>query len=515
MLTDALTVGSDDWWLMRLATNMGAGFPRLFSLKRHRDGDALIPEEATPAMREAYLAAAKQGRLVMTDLIVKAKTNRQRAIGFRTAAAGDEIGDDLAWKNWKNSQMTVGSRRLNDDVGHYGAGYIVVTGSTLGTGPQFEGKVDQPLMVPRNGWTTFTQQYVDTPWLAEAGITIGYDPVLGGDTIILYRPGYIRTAVKIADKTTIPNNGEIWNPGTEWTWVTGPVSLGYTTDVPIVRLGTLDGFGLYEKHLDTIDRINDVIKQRSTIIRMQAFRQRAVQGDFPTVYPPEHERAGETIDYDELFKAGPAALWFIPNGAEIWESAVTDITPVLAANDKDIKHLAAVTSTPLYVLSPDAAAGSAAGAELSERMLLFTINELNELADAAFAIALGLCFQAQRDAVRADPSTIETIWASVSMATMAAKAAAAPQAKAGGMPQRFIDEKVFEFTPAEIRQARQDREDEAFDAATPAVDEAALQDPEPGSALADEPEPEVEPEVVPTKAAAKPKPKPRPAKAVA
>ncbi len=37
------------------------------------------------------------------------------------------------------------------------------------------------------------------------------------------------------------------------------------------------------------------------------------------------------------------------------------------------------------------------------------------------------------------------------------------QAKAGGMPQRMIDEKVFQFTPAEIAQARQDRSDEAFE----------------------------------------------------
>ena len=494
---------------MGLATEMGAGFPRLQKLKRHREGDALIPEESTPAMREAYLAAAKQGRLVMTDLIVKAKTNRQRAIGFRTAAPGDDTGDDSAWGNWKRSMMTVYSRKLLDDVGHYGCAYLIVTGSTVGTGAEFEGEKDEPLMVNRDGWSTHAQTYAAKPWLVEAGITIGYDPVLVADTITLYRPGYIRTAFKPSDKPSIPNNGDLWTPGSEWTWAAGPVALGYSEDVAIVKLEAPDGFGFYEKHLDTIDRINDVIKQRSTIIRMQAFRQRAVQGNFPTVYPPEHPRAGEVIDYDELFKAGPAALWFIPEGAEIWESVVTDVTPVLNANDKDIKHLAAVTSTPLYVLSPDAAAGSAAGAELSERMLLFTILELNDLADVAFALALGLCFQAQRDTVRADPAMIETIWASVSMNTMAVKAAAAPQAKAGGMPQRMIDEKIFELTPAEIKQARQDREDEAFDAAQPAVDEAALQPPAPGSALADEVvEPEVDPNAPPA-VAPKPTPKPR------
>lgn len=467
MLTETGTIGSDDWWLMRCATEMGLTFPRLYKLKRHRDGDAVVPEEASAAMREAFVKWARQGRLVMSDLIVTAKTNKQKVIGFRTSAVGDEDGDDAAWANWKRSLMTVNSRKFFNDIGHYGTAYLIVTGSSIGTGGSVTGTLDQPLIVPSNGWNTYSIQYGSTPWLTEAAITIGYDATIGADTITLWRPGYVRTAIKPSKQSTIPTDGNEWTPGTDWTWEGGPQSLGFTTDNAVVRCDAPDGVGFYEKHLDTIDRINETIKQRSTIIAMQAFRQRAIEGNLPQVYPKGHEQEGEPIDYDELFKAGPAALWMIPEGAKIWESAVTDITPILTANDKDIKHLAAVTSTPLYVLSPDAAAGSAAGADLSKEMNSSAVEDLNELADAAFALAQGLAFQAQRDTTRSDPSGIETIYAAIDRTSIIARAAAAPQAKAGGMPQRFIDEMIFQMTPAQIRQARQDRQDEAFDTPVP------------------------------------------------
>lgn len=468
MLTETSVVGSDDWWLMHCATEMGAGFPRLGNLKKYRDGDAPVPVEATAAMRIAYTSFVKRSRLVMTDLIVDAKVNREKAVGFRTAAVGDDIGDTEAWMNWKRSHMQVGSRRLLRDVGHYGTAYLQVTGSTKPGKGAFADKFSDPTMIPSNGWTTFSSQLATRPWLAETVITVGYDPLLKADTIILFRPGYMRTAYRPAEKSTIPNDGSAWTPGSGWDWESGPIQLGFTADVPIVRLDGPDGMGLYEKHLDTVDRINETIKQRSTVLAMQAFRQRAIKGDLPKYYPDDDPRAGEEVNYDEIFKAGPAALWLIPTGADIWESAVTDITPILSATKDDTKNLAAVTSTPLYVLSPDAAAGSATGADLARESLKFSVEELNDLAGDAFATAHGLMFEAQRDATRADPAEIETIWAPVADISIKDRAAAAPQARAGGMPQRMVDEKIFGLTPAEQRQARQDRQDEAFD--TPVVD---------------------------------------------
>lgn len=464
MLSQASTTGTDDWWLMQCATEMGLTFPRLAKLRRYRSGDAPVPEEASMAMREAYKKWAKTGRLVMSDLIVNARTNRQKVIGFRTSAVGDEDGNAAAWATWKRSHMTVNVRGFLDDYGHYGKSFLTTTGSPV------EGSLGDfslPLLVPTNGWTTYTIPHPAMPWLAIAGIVLKHDPVLGMDIITLFRPGYMRSAIKPAKTTTFPTDGSLWNPGNAWTWIGAAQPLGYTADVPIVALEAPDGFGFYEKHLDSLDRINETIKQRSTIIAMQAFRQRAVKGDLPQHYPEDHPQAGEMIDYDNIFKAGPAALWMLPDGAEIWESAVTDISPILAACKEDIKYLAAVTSTPLYVLSPDAAAGSAEGAALSKEMVSFSVEDMNERTDAVLATNLGLAFAAQRDVARSDPAGIETIFASIDRVSILQRAAAAPSAKAGGMPQRLIDEMIFGLTPAQIAQAKQDRANEAFD--TPVV----------------------------------------------
>jgi hypothetical protein len=474
MLTEASTPGTDDWYLMELTTEMGANFPRLGKLRRYREGDAPVPDEASGAQRAAYKSFVNMSRLNMTELIVGAKANRQKPVGFRTAAPGDDMGDAAAWSTWKRSHMAVGSRGLFSDAGHYGDAFITVYGTEF---PGADGKIEDPFMVPSDGWSTWTRQEVQRPWLAEAAVEVGFNPILGVDQIMLYRkPAFslggfatVRIAHRAVKRSTIPTDGSLWRPGNQWEWIGPPTPLNWTGDVPVVRHSTLTRKGFYENHLDTIDRINDTIKQRTTITAMQAFRQRAVKGDLPTEYPAGHEREGESIDYNEIFKAGPAALWLLPEGADIWESAVTDISPILNATKDDMKHLAAVTSTPLYVLSPDAASGSAEGASLARETLTFSVEELNDIASDSLATAHSLAFQAQRDSTRSDPAEIETIWASIDRASIIDRASAASQAKAGGMTQRHIDEKIFGLTPAEQRQAQQDREDAAFLSATSAI----------------------------------------------
>ncbi len=47
---------------------------------------------------------------------------------------------------------------------------------------------DGPLWNVRNEWTTITEPNGLRPWLTEAGITVGYDQILGVEVVILYRP---------------------------------------------------------------------------------------------------------------------------------------------------------------------------------------------------------------------------------------------------------------------------------------------------------------------------------------
>lgn len=465
MLELTSVTGSDDWWLMRLATELGEGLPRLGNLRKYRDGDAMLPVQAHERTRQSYIAFARRQRLHVVETIRDARTNRQRVVGFRTAAAGDELGDRLAWRMWRRSNMVVASREFFNDVADYGSAFLTVTGSpTPGTG-RFANTFAEPGIVPSNGWTTATSQLTTRPWLSEAAITVGYDPVLQVETILLQRPGYIRTAFRRARVASLPSDGTLWYPGSGWEWASDPILLNYTADTPIVRLDGTDGMGVWEKHIDTVDRINEITFNMVTSIVMQAYRQRALKGNLPEFYPPEHPQAGERVNYDELFKSGPDALWLLPVDADLWESAVTDVTPVLNARKEELKNLFAFSSTPHYALSQDSANQAAAGAALSREMLVFAVEAMNDRTEAALAQAIGLGFQAKRDPERSDPADIEVIWGDIERASIAEKGAAAKDAKQGGATQRWIDENVFGMTPAEQAQAKLDRTEEAFAAA--------------------------------------------------
>jgi hypothetical protein len=463
MFTQAGVTGSDDWWVLRLATQLGQGFPRLKKLQSYRDNTCMIPVEASMASTVAFQTFIRMARLNMAELISSARTNRMKPLAFKTAAPGDDDGDAIAMQTWKRSSMKVGIRDVFSDMVDFGEAFVTTTG------PQQPAPDAKPVMLPSNGWTTAVSPLSSQPWLAEAALTVGYDPINQVDLMTLFRPGYMRQAFRASRVPSIPSDGTQWTPGNGWSWISDPVPLGYTPDVPVVSYRTRNGVGVYENHLDALDRVNHTILQRSEIIAMQAFRQLAIQGNLPERYPAGHPQAGQKIDYDKIYRAGPGALWLLPDNAKIWESAVTDITPITGAIKDDVRNLAAVTQTPIYILSPDAANGSAEGASLARESLIFAVEDLVDRADVSLAQSHSLAFQAQGDEVRAEVGEISTVWAPIDRSSMMERSAAAAQAKTAGLSQQTIDEKIFQLTPEEMQQERQNLQDQAFLTPAPAV----------------------------------------------
>lgn len=474
MFQYASVPGSDDWWAMRLAIELGEGFPRLHKLRRYRQGDAPLPEDANTVMRRGYAQFVNMQRLNFAEALVMASTGRRRPLGFRTAAPGDTNGDVIADSIWKSNHMPVQIRDLFDDAGTYGRAYVTTTGQQGGVEP-----FSMPLLVESNGWTTAVAKNPLRPWVIDHAIQIGHSPILGVDTITYFRagdgnrPGYFRQAYRRVKATTIPNNGTIWYPGNDWTWASEGIPFGFTNEVPIVEFATPHGIGEFEMHIDSLDRINHTILQRLTITAMQAFRQRGISpskdGDpFPEFYPEGHPQEGQKINYDEVYEAGPAALWFLPLGAQVWESAATDIRPIIEAIKEDLKMLAAASSTPLHVLSPESANGSAEGATLSRETNLTKVLDRIDRDTTALARSMSFAFQALRDAVRADPTQIATLWAPLDFSTIEQKALATYNARRGGMSKTLIGEKIWALTPGELAQESQNVIDDVFAAAATA-----------------------------------------------
>jgi hypothetical protein len=459
MLTDVNVTGSDDWRLIRLAVKLGQGFQRLALLRSFSNGTRFVPAGVEGVNAQAMLRIVKEARLNTAELIAGSLVDRQTVLGFRTAAPGDDTGDSVAQTNWKRSNMAVRSKELLRDVADYGEAFVLTTGPTS---PAADAK---PMFLTLNGWTCATEQFPTTPWLTEDAIVTGYDVINRADVITLFRPGYMRIAYRPSPVPTIPNDGTPWSPGSGWSWATDPTPLGYTADNPIVQHQAPGGYGEFEKHTDTIDRINSVTRDRMTIIAMQAFRQRAIEGSLPTHYPsdyPDLTLRGQRIDYNEVFAGGPAALWLLGGDAKIWESSPTDITQLITAAKDDKRDLAAVSATPIYLLMPDATSGSAEGAQLAREAFSFKVRDRNNRAAQSWALEQSIAFQALGDTVRSDATQIETIYAAVDLESMQARATSGQAAKASGVSQAYINRAVFQMTPQELAQEEQDKADEAF-----------------------------------------------------
>ncbi|MFF7293217.1 hypothetical protein ACFY9N_11870 [Microbacterium sp. NPDC008134] len=456
MLTEANIPDTDDWWLMRLANRLGNGLPRMEKLRSYRDGDALLPADTwDAATSEQYLRFMRRSRLHVAETLRDARTDRQEVIAFRTSAAGDENGDLIAQAIWDRSRMAMQSVPLFNDLGDFGRAYIITT-------PDPRGKA---LWQIENEWTTISEQDTRFPWVTRAAITVGYNAILRTEEVTLFRPGYYRVAYRSTNVPTLPADGTTWTVTSDWTWVSDPIRTGSIDESIVTQLATPDGAGIYEKHLDTLDRINEITLNALTLIVMQSFRQRAVMADLDEVYPEDHPKAGQEIDYDDVFRTGPAALWTLPASAKMWESAATDVRPIYEARKDELKDLCTITRTPMSLFDSSNANQSALGSQISHQPLVNAVNRMNRVAGVSLAQAMSQSLRIEGQETRSEFTQIAVEWAKVNPATLAEKAEAAPKFKGGGATQAYIDAEVFEMTPQQRRQAETDRADEAFNAA--------------------------------------------------
>jgi len=468
MAFDDSQPGSDEWLLMKLITELGEGLPRIHRLRRYRDGAAMLPVEGMDAsQQEAYIRFARMSRLHMVELLRDARTSRQRVVGFRTADDGDIDGDARAYDLWRASHMPSRQSGLFNDVADFGRAYIIVDWPEPGQFPVFRSA---------NGGTVAVREDRRRPWLADAAVEVGYEEESGYDIVRFWRrdeDGRVRVRVaqmQVGERSTIPTDLEGmggWRPRTEWEWRSFDGQTEIVTgwsEVPVVPVSTPSGFGVWERHIDTIDRINYTTLQLMQMEVTQAFRQAAISADLPEVYPDDDPfgRAGQAVRYSEIFKLGPAALWRLPEGGRLHEFSPVDPRPIKEIRDDDIKKLAAFSATPYYMLSSDSANNSAEGASLAADMLNSNVSDMNATAEIGLAYAQALAFESVGDRVRSDVTRIECIWAPLKRPSLQEMGSAAAQARQGGATQRWVDEHVFQMTPSERIRARNEREEEAF-----------------------------------------------------
>lgn len=437
--------GSRKWNAARAQVNPGQIRPPLDLLEDYRLGDPPLRPDIHAGWKPYVRRFVRMGRLNMADLLITSTSNRLQLRDFRTSAANDELGDREARAIMRANGLKVVSRDVHEMALTMGEAYALVTPpSSSRRHPLITAEDPRQMIVanhPATGQPLAGLKMVRGEWDDE-------------DIAYLYLPGQVLMARRKG--ASILTRGPHRLDAKSWSWDDDKAEDVPANAFPVVTFRNRDGRGEFEGHLDTLDRINDKIFDEWWIAKIQAFRQRAVknlpdtkdelQGDGTVREVPVADD-----EYDDMFTASPDEMWQVPDGVDFWESQPVDMTPVTNAIEKDRARLASSTSTPLHTITPDAASGSASGAELLREEHTSKCEDRRDRFDHPWANVMSLSFLFTNDLDRADLSQIDPQWAPILKYTLIDRAQSASQAGTS-LPREVIQRDIWQYEPSEVQE---------------------------------------------------------------
>lgn len=428
---EAKTPLSDAWWMDRLAKQLRTQAEECEALHCRFRGRAPLPQVHRNA-EEVVRDFLGKARTNYERLIVQGPLSRMKIVGIRTSSDATAGSDSAAFGAWTSANMKLVVRETLKSMFSMRLGYVIV-------GKRADGSLLVTSEDPRQV-TAITDPR--DPYRTLAAFKLVHDDVAEQDVAYLYLDG--RVAVAVRDRKA--------RAGAD-----GRVSVSFSLggfDWDEKRSGSTgidgnsvhvfeneDGQAEFEPHIPLLDRITDGLVQRMTIALAQAFKQRAIKG-VPVVDP----KTGKKVNYDDLLRADPMSVWLLPAGAEMWESGEASMQGVVLAGRDDERVLAAVSCTPLYSFSPDAAQGSAEGASLQRESLTFKTEAHVERVDPGWERVAAQILTAS--GVAADRATIDIIWASVERFSLSERANAVAQTK-GVVPRRTQLTDIMGYSPTD------------------------------------------------------------------
>lgn len=441
-------------------------------------GDAPLPQIASE-YEDVFRDVMRTARCNYAPMCVNAMLDRMELQAVSTAVDDDTNGDDLAAQIMDDSGFIAVAKNL--------FGFLFAMGESFGmvVPPAAGGNATIHAIDPRRcvGIPDATN-----PMLLRAALVKVYDPAEDKQTAHMFLPGR---------RYTVDFDGSNWTVTNEDSpeKIEGLDKLG---GIPIVRFENAHGLGEYEPHLDLLDRINDMTLKRIIIAAYQAFRQRALIGDEnddddddDTVESADLETEDEQQKWAELastiFKADPGSLWKVPDGFKFWESQPLDLTSILTSKRDDVKEFAAVTSTPLHLITPDAANGSAEGAGLMRESATSKVRDRRSRVTPPMKLLWRIVFALSGEAARG--TSLKLHWGPIEFRTLAEKASASSQA-ADTLSLEQRCQRIWEMSPSETDENINQRAAEAI--LMPAAPQQTPA-PQPQTAPAQVPPPVTEP----------------------
>lgn len=473
---------SPAWWMQRLAAQLTNPLRvnRLWMLQRRYRGDYWTGIEHENIFRSvqhggeeqmkfqnkraAYDLITRRSRTNFARLVVDVRRQRMHVRSFSTAVESGADGDDVAMQLWRANDMPQWEQDVYRMMGLFGEGYVQVAMPVVEMPDPAEVGPEDDEMDPDAGLPVITAEdpfhmiaVVDPARRSQvrAALKMWSDPDADLDFAYLWLPGELHVATRPMQSTSSGTSGQLAFDAAAYDWDTDLSARFALPVVPVVPFWTEEQIGDFEAHISILDRIDNDVFMRDTIALLQAFKQRAIKGELPPV-----DENDNPIDYDNIFESDPGALWILPPAADMWESGQADLTPVRGMATDDVKMLAMVTSTPLYLVSSDAANQSAEGVTSMREGLVYTVEERMARAGNAWARVMALGLRFQGEIPRASIRGLLTNWKPAERFSLTEKATADSLAKSLTWRQR--QETIWQMDPGQIKQAETDRVSDAL-----------------------------------------------------
>ena len=421
-------------WLPVLAKRLDAEYPRIARLRRYATGDSDLPEMGKN-LKASWQAFQKKARTDFGGLAVSALGNRIRYNGI--AIGGDQKHPALpvARRIARDNRLATQFKMAVKDYLTTSYGYLFVSSNA-----------GEAIVTREEPEMFYAATDAVRPWKAIATLKVWRNDEAGKDYAKVVVPG--RAAVFSRPSKNV-NGVKVFGAYSEdWTLES---EQEYDGDVPCVVLRRDDRMGLFEPHMDVIDRINLGKLQRLVTTALQAFRQRALKSNPNSDGVPDKDADGNDIDYRAMFEPAPGAMWELPEGLDIWESQQTDIRPMLEAEKADARDFAAVSRTPVSVFTPESANQSAEGAAAAkEQHVALAEDEIDNI-KPALAVLMVYALRVQGIELGED-ETLDVLFVPADRVSLTEKYDAASKAKAAGESWDSIARNILGYSPEQIRQ---------------------------------------------------------------
>lgn len=408
----------------------------LDTLWSYNVGDPPLPQ-LEPEYHDVFRGVLRKARSNYAPLCIAPMLDRLELQDVATLLDSDTDGDDIAADIMEETGFAAVLKDIFEFEFAMGESYGMAVPGVEG-GPTLSNGQPIPSVHAIDPRRCVGLPDLNNPVRLRAALVHQYDPITYDRTAFLFLPG---------EKWTVRfNQGNgLWNADAEPEKIDGLDALG---GIPIVRFENKNGLGEYEPHLDLLDRIIDTTLQRIIGFWYQALRQRALAGDEDAEDEDSPEQQAPPIDFAKVLKAGPGEMWRIPEGFKIWESQQTDFSGILKGKLDDVKEFAALTGTPLHLITPDAANGSAEGAGLMRESLTSKCRDRRVRSTPQLKLLWRILFAQANAADRGKRMQLQ--WGPLEFHTLAEQGSASTQA-VGTLSLEDRCERIWDMSPDETK----------------------------------------------------------------